>query len=108
VQTDWLIGGAETEREERAHIERVRVRQRQGFAMLEALKHELSRQRDNDAPFTAAWDAAYTQAITQVRDKERTEWKRALTETRAAWHSAYHHAPDEKVKRVAALEEALA
>lgn len=58
------------------------------------LRGELERARDGGDSFAAAWGPAIERALKDVADpRERTLWRRVLTETAGAWHAAYDGAP---------------
>jgi hypothetical protein len=108
MQTDLLISGGDNEADEAKHRARVLARRRTGFAMLEALRMELHRQRANGVEFGDAWEAATVAAVRQLTDpRERAAWHKALSETRPQWHGAYLRQPDTRVARVSALAETL-
>jgi hypothetical protein len=108
MQTAFMIDGSANETDEANFAERVYARQRLAHAMLRRLRLELQRQRERGTPFDEAWPMARRRAYEGVPGVPRQPWERAFSETRDAWHSAYECQPDEKVAKVAELEEVMA
>jgi hypothetical protein len=108
--TDWLTPSAGDDNGAR-FAQQIRAHQRNGFRMLERLRVEPDRRRDEGETFATAWPIAVAKAMPAISNKgeHRTQWRVALNATRSAWRDAYEHEQsDEVVERVAGLEELVA
>jgi hypothetical protein len=108
--TNWLVDDCETDTNGR-FVQHIRAHQRHGFRMLERLRVELSRRRDEGASFTDAWTPSVAKALRLLdsRGEHRKQWRIALNATQNEWRAAYEgEEVGEVVERVTHLEELVA